>query len=235
MLIHFEHRPSDSPVVERVWRSHSERAGQFHSMATSNWVMVVSRHQGRIFLTVRGPETQASTADCPAEGEWVGIHFSLGSFMPLLPPGELRDRNGLTLPGATRRAFQLDGSAWEYPGYDNADTFVNRLVKKGLVVTDRRVVDTLQDRPDPRSPRSGQRDVLRATGMTQAGIRQVQRARRATLLLQGGAPTLQVAHDLGYYDQAHLTRSMKHYVGQTPGQIARGEAQLSLLYKTGDS
>ena len=31
MLIRFEDRPSDSPVVERVWRSHSERAGAFLS------------------------------------------------------------------------------------------------------------------------------------------------------------------------------------------------------------
>lgn len=234
MLIHFQDRPSDSPVVERVWRSHSEHAGRFHSMATSNWVMVVSRHQGQTFLTVRGPETHASTADCPAEGEWVGIHFRLGSFMPLLPAGELRD-SGINLPGASGRCFRLDGSAWEYPGYDNADTFVDRLVKKGLVVTDPRVVATLQGRPDPRSPRSSQRDVLRATGMTQAAIRQVQRARRATLLLRAGAPVLQVVHDLGYYDQAHLGRALKHCIGQTPGQIARGEAQLSLLYKTGDA
>lgn len=76
MLITFEERPSDCAVVERVWRSHSERPGQFHSMATCNWVMVVTRHEGRVFLTVRGPETKASIAECPAEGEWIGIHSS---------------------------------------------------------------------------------------------------------------------------------------------------------------
>jgi hypothetical protein len=35
--------------------------------------------------------------------------------------------------------------------------------------------------------------------------------------------------------QAHLTRSLKRLAGQTPGQIVRGEQQLSFLYKTGAS
>ena len=47
--------------------------------------MVVTRHKGKTFLTVRGPETKATTADCPAEGEWVAIRLKLGTFMPLMP------------------------------------------------------------------------------------------------------------------------------------------------------
>jgi hypothetical protein len=35
--------------------------------------MAVTRHRGKTFLTLRGPETKATTADCPAEGEWLGI------------------------------------------------------------------------------------------------------------------------------------------------------------------
>ena len=63
MLITFADRPSDSPFVERVWRSHSDRAGVFHSMAACHWVMVVTRLEGKTFLTVRGPETMATMAD----------------------------------------------------------------------------------------------------------------------------------------------------------------------------
>ncbi len=85
MFITFEDRSSDSSLVERVWRSHSERAGTFLSMAASHWVMVVTRLAGRTFLTVRGPETRATSADCPADGQWIGVNFKLGTFMPLLP------------------------------------------------------------------------------------------------------------------------------------------------------
>jgi AraC-like DNA-binding protein len=233
MLITFEHRPSDSPLVERVWRSHSERDGTFLSMAACNWVMVVTRVAGRTTLTVRGPETRATPAACPADGEWVGIHFTLGSFMPLLPAGRVRDRNDVTLPEASGRSFWLDGSAWEYPSFDNAETFVRRLVRQGLITRDPYVEDVLRGAPRRGSQRTEQRRVLRTTGVTPATIRQIERARRATTLLRGGAPIAEVAQDAGYFDQAHLTRSVRRFIGQTPAEIARGEEQLSLLYNTG--
>jgi hypothetical protein len=233
-LITFEDRPSDSPVVERVWRSHSDRAGTFLSMATCHWVMVVTRLGGRTFLTVRGPETRATSADCPADGEWVGVHFKLGTYMPLLPTGILRDRNDVTLPAASTRSFVLDGSAWEYPTFENAETFVRRLVQRKLVAIDPHAQAIVRGERPPRSRRTDQRRVLRATGMTHATIRQIQRARRATLLLRGGAPIADAAVDAGYYDQAHLTRSLRRFIGQTPAEIAAGREQLSLLYNTDD-
>jgi AraC-like DNA-binding protein len=232
-LIAFETRPSDSPLVECVWRSRSARAGRFHSMAACNWTMVVTRLAGATYLTVRGPETHATAADCPADGEWIGIHFALATSMPLLPPSHLRDRNDVTLPGASPRSFLLDGSAWEYPSWENAETFVRRLVRAGLVTTDPHARDALRG-DSMRSRRTDQRRVLRATGMTHATIRQIQRARRATMRLRDGAPIADVAYDAGYYDQAHLTRSLQRFVGQTPAEVAAGREQLSLLYKTAD-
>src|SRR5262249_22036226 len=107
MFLIFDDRPSDSPLVERVWRCYSERADTFHSIAASHWEMVVTRHQGKTTLTVRGPETKATTMECPAEGEWVGIRFKLGTFMPLLPARNLSDQRDVTLPGATSRSFWL--------------------------------------------------------------------------------------------------------------------------------
>ena len=68
--------------------------------------------------------------------------------------------------------------------------------------------------------------------MTQATIRQIERARRATTLLLEGNSIADVTYALGYYDQAHLTRSLKHFAGQTPAQIGRKEEQLSLLYNS---
>ncbi len=234
MLIAFEDRPSESPVVERVWRSHSEQAGPFHSMATCNWVMVVSRLRGQVFMTVRGPETRASMAECPPEGEWIGIHFKVGTFMPQLPNLALRDRNDATLPDVSGRSFWLAGSAWEYPSFENADVFVQRLQKKGLIASDHHVRSTLERRPGSTSRRTEQRHFLRASGITQATARQIERARRAAYLLQTGVPILQVVHDTGYFDQAHLTRSLQHFVGRTPAQVARGVGQLSFLYKPDD-
>lgn len=231
MLINFEHRASDCALVDRVWRSHSEQSGLFHSMAACNWVMVVSRVAGKTFLTVRGPETRASMAECPADGEWIGIHFKLGTFMPMLPNLALRDRNDANLPDVAGRSFWLDGSAWQYPSFENADAFADRLVRKGLVALDRHIQAALQGRPVPSRRRTEQRHFLRAAGLTQDTARQIERARRATYRLTTGVPILQVVHDEGYFDQAHLTRSLKRFVGRTPAQVARGDGQLSFLYK----
>ena len=230
MLITFADRPSDSPFVERVWRSHSERAGVFHSIAASHWNIVVTRLEGRMSFTVRGPETKATMAYCPAHGEWFGIHFKLGTFMPLMRSSDLRDRNDVTLPNATRRSFWLNGSAWDFPDFENAETFVKRLVQAGLIVADRTVEGAVRGELQNVTTRTEQRHVLQVTGLTLGTICQIERARRATLLLKRGTPILDVAYEAGYYDQAHLTRSLQRFIGQTPAGIARGEQQLSLLY-----
>lgn len=162
-FLSFEDRPSDSPFVERVWHCRSERADTFLSIAEARWEMVVTRHHGEITLTVRGPETNAAMIDCPAEGEWIGIRFKLGTFMPQLPVKNLLNRKDVTLPQATRQSFQLNGSSWEYPDFENAETFVNRLVHDGLIAIDPPVDAALQGHLKGLSLRSIQRHFLRAT------------------------------------------------------------------------
>ena len=68
--------------------------------------------------------------------------------------------------------------------------------------------------------------------MTHATLRQIERARHATNLLKQGVSILDAVHTAGYFDQAHLTRSLKRLIGVTPAQVARGQEQLSFLYNT---
>jgi Helix-turn-helix domain len=232
MFIAFEDRPSDSPFIERVWTSYSERAGEFVSVASPLVEMVVTRFRNQLFLTVRGPETRATRAECPPEGEWVGIRFTLGTFLPRFPPGSIGDRRDVTLPGAATRAFWLGGSAWEFPDFENAETFVSRLARKGLLVREPGVDAWIHHEPHRQSLRSARRHFLRATGITHAAFRSISRARYATALLRDGAPILDVVQRAGYFDQPHLSRSLVRLIGQTPAEIARGNTQLSFLYKT---
>lgn len=232
MFLIFEDRPSDSPFVERVWRCHSERAGTFLSVAASHLEMVVTRHRGRTFLTLRGPETRSTQADCPADGEWLGIRFKLGTFMPQYPASNLLDRKDENLPGASSRTFWLNGSHWEYPDFENAETFVGWLARKGVIARDGAVDAALQGEPRALSRRSAQRHFVQATGITHSRFRQIERARHATNLLKHGVSILDTVHEAGYFDQAHLTRSLALLIGQTPARIVRGDEQLSFLYKT---
>jgi AraC-like DNA-binding protein len=231
-MIVFEDRLSDSRFVERVWRSHSERPGMFRSVAASTFEMVVSRHSGLTFVTLRGPETHATKAELPGDGEWIAIRFKVGTFVPHLTPGNLIDRRDVTLPAAARHSFWLNGSAWDYPDFENAETFVDRLFRKGILVRDPVVDAALAGGAKAVPPRTLQRHFLRATGLTFGAVRRIERARYATILLREGMPILDVVQQAGYYDQAHLTRSLRHRIGQTPTAIIRGGEQLSFLYKT---
>ena len=77
----------------------------------------------------------------------------------------------------------------------------------------------LQHQRSELSSRTVRHRFLRATGLTQSHIRQVERAQRAAALLRQGVPILDAVDEAGYFDQPHLTRSLKQWVGYTPAQI----------------
>jgi hypothetical protein len=232
MPLIIEDRLSDSPYVERVWRSRSEQIDSMVSVAASRLDFVVTMQAGKTSVNILGPETKASRAPVPEEAEFVGIIFKPGMFMPHLPIPQLVDNN-VALPDINNR-FWLQGRAWELPTYDNADTFVNWLVRDGLIKHDPIIQDVLNGYVPDLSLRSIQRRFLRATGLTQSAIQQIERAREATIRLKEGRSILDTVYELGYFDQPHLTHALRHYIGQTPAQLAdviRAE-QLSYLYKT---
>jgi AraC-like DNA-binding protein len=202
-----------------IWRAQSERPGSFISTASTHWEMVITKYKDKTSLTVRGPETIATPADYSAGFEFFGIVFKHGSFMPHLSLPDLLNRNDATLPEATSKSFWLHGSAWQFPNYENADTFVARLVREGLLVQEPVVEAVLQNRPLEISLRSAQRRFLRATGLTRGAFEQIKRAQQAVTFLKQGFSIADAVYQAGYTDQPHLTRSLKQFVGQTPGQL----------------
>ena len=232
MLVQEVDRPSDSPYVERVWRYHSDGSGSFLSIAECRSEIVVTRYEGQVTVTVRGPETRATRLWYRSDVEWLGIRLKPGAFLPSWPARALVDR-GVSLPEAARGSFWLDGAAWQLPDHENADTFVERLVRAGLLVSDPAVPAALRGELSNGSLRTLQRRFVQATGVTRSVARQIERARYAALLLMHGDSIADVTHEAGYFDQPHLTRSMKRLIGQTPAELLRdGCEQLSFLYKT---
>jgi hypothetical protein len=217
----FDTRPANSSLVEIVWHTHSERPGTFTSVAASNWEMVITTFGGKTMITARGPETKASQADFPADAEFFGITFKLGTFMPHLPIKTLLDKQDATLPEASSNSFWLCGSAWELPTFENADVFVDRLIRQGILVRDPVVEAAIQGHTPNMPIRSIQYRFLQATGLTHKTIQQIERARTAVSLLERGTAISDTAFELGYFDQAHLSNSLKRFVGSTPAQIAQ--------------
>ncbi len=144
MIFTLEDRLSDSPFVERIWCAQSERTGDLLSIAMSHWEMVVSRYQDKTYMTVRGPETKATSLPVTIVGtEFFGIWFKVGTVMPHLPTSTLVDED-VDLPDASSKSFWLNGSAWQFPSYENADTFVERLAREDLLARDPVVEAALQ-------------------------------------------------------------------------------------------
>lgn len=234
MGLEIESRPSELPYIERVWRSRSDDVGRMMSVATSHWELVFWERAGEVQAAVLGPEAKASQAPVPGDAVFFGISFALGTSMPHIPVSSLVGGSA-AIPDVTRRSVWLKGSAWHVPDYDNAEAFVRRMVREGIVDADPVVPAVLGGAAPDVSDRTLQRRFVAATGLTQGAIRQIHRARQAAVLVQEGVPAQEVVHRLGYFDQPHLARSLKRYVGRTATQLSAPDTQepLSLLYKTG--
>ncbi|WP_132214843.1 hypothetical protein [Kribbella steppae] len=67
MAIEFDDRPSESPYIERVWRSRSDAIDRMTSIATAHWTLVAWRAGRTWRVAVQGPESGATTARVPTE------------------------------------------------------------------------------------------------------------------------------------------------------------------------
>lgn len=218
MTIVYEERLSDSPYVETVTRGQTVSNGSIIRPAEIHWHMVLRKLDGGVHLLVVGPWTKAGALSWSEGAEMLWIKLKLGTFMPHLTTRNLRDMERV-LPGTTRDSFWLKDSAWQFPDYENADTFVDRLVRNEILVRDPVVSATLNDQLPEMPSRTLRHRFLRATGLTQSHIWQMKRAQQAMALLQQGVSILDTVDMSGYFDQPHLTRSLKQFFGRTPAQI----------------
>jgi AraC-like DNA-binding protein len=217
MSLVFEERGSDSPYIESVIRGHTFSDGATIRPAEIHWHMVFSRVQGRMLPIVVGPLKSSGVARWGADAEILWIKFKLGTFLPKLPAKDCLDEE-TNLPGAAFDSFWLHGATWQFPDFDNVETFVNRLVRQDVLQHDSLVDATLQGQAQALAPRTLRHRFLHSTGLTQRHIEQYTRAQQAAALLAQGRSILDVVHEAGYYDQPHLTRSLKQFTGYTPVQ-----------------
>lgn len=219
MSVIYEERQPDTPFVETIWRTQVICDGCDAVSADACWDMLLVIQDDKIKVSIWGPMTKTTPIPHVEGQEWLGIRFKLGTFMPHLPADKLVNQ-GVMLPRARGNSFWLSSSTWETPNYENAETFVNRLIREGLLYRDPVVAAGLQGHAQDISSRTIQRRFQRVTGLTQRTVRAIERARQAVSLLQGRVPILDVVYQTGYADQQTMTKSLKHLTGLTPAQIA---------------
>jgi AraC-like DNA-binding protein len=218
MSIISEERLSDSPYVETITHGQTLSNGSSVRPASCHWHLVLVKEHGRMHSIIAGPLTTAGIASWGDGAEILWIKFKLGTFMPHLPVRDCLDVETI-LPKAAFSAFWLGGSTWQFPTYESVDTFIDKLVRQDVLVHDPIVGAALQDELPDVPSRTVRHRFLHATGLTQSHIRQFERAQRAAALLQQGVPILDTVYEAGYFDQPHLTRSLKRFIGNTPAQL----------------
>jgi AraC-like DNA-binding protein len=216
----FEGRASDSPYIERVWRGWFEEDYPVICPADTHWNLLFLKRSGRVRIASEGAVSQ-SISKLEIEGsEFLVIQFKLGVFMPRLAADRLLDRS-ITLDQDTGQFFCMDGAAWQIPDFDNTEDFVERMVRQKTLDCDPVVRAVVSGDSVSLSERTVRRRFLHATGLTLNTIQQIDRARRAAALIERQMLIPETAYELGYADQAHLTRSLRRYIGHTPAALAR--------------
>jgi Helix-turn-helix domain len=220
MSVRREQRGADSSFVEAITRVTYDTAVHDVTTPDGQWDIVIQRHRNKIAVLQTGLITRPVALDYSAGDTYLSISFKPGVFMPRLPGARMID-TAVLRPTTSKRSFALDSEVLEIPTFENAEGLVDRLIRRGIIVRDEIVEGVVEGRPKAISPRSVQRHFLQALGMTSKQLAQIQRARRAVVLLRQGRAVADVAAELGYADQPHMTRSLRRLMGQTPGEIAR--------------
>lgn len=218
LLADHHERPSDSPYVDVVMTGRTDAHSTTIRPAENQWHMCFVRHAGGLLPIVTGPLLNTGIVNFIPGIELIWIRFKLGVFMPHLSLPSLLDTEA-TLPAAAGQKFWLNSTAWHFPTYDNADTFVDRLMRQQAVVRDPLVAAALANQRPAVPDRTLRHRFLRATGLTQGRVRQIERAKHAAALLRQGTPILDVVYNAGYFDQPHLTRALRRWIGHTPAQL----------------
>lgn len=210
----------NTACVETITGGHTVGEGSTIRPAEIQWHLVFVTYQGRTQALAVGPLTTAGVVSFTEGAEILWIKFQLGAFMPHLPTRKLLNTETV-LPEAGRHSFWLNGAAWPFPNFENADTFARKLAREAVVVHDAAVPAALQRARPEMSSRTLRHRFLRATGLAQNHVHQFERAQRAAALLRQGVSILDAVSEAGYFDQPHLTRSLKQFLGYTPAQLKR--------------
>jgi hypothetical protein len=211
-----------SPFLAAVSFMCVQRAGSMLVPPDGTWDLVFIRDEHGTRAVRTGLTTRAVRLVHAGTEEILAISFKASAKIATVDPIASLDK-GYVLQGDHRR-FAIGNDIFEIPSFDNADSLVERLTKRGLLKADPRIQRILDGDPVAASARTLQRQFKLVTGMTHKRFTMIERARLAAESLRKGEAAQNVVHSLGFYDQANLINSLREIVGQTPSQLALPEA-----------
>jgi AraC-like DNA-binding protein len=218
-----ETRAADSPLVASIRRVRYHAPTRETVLPDGSWDLLFMRNAGGPLIAVQTGQIAAPlTVDHQAGDELLVVAFRPEVYMPRLP-GHKTFQLGVARPVEHDRGLWIDSERLEVPSFDNVEHLVAAMARKGLLERDPVVARALQGAAQRLDERSIQRHFAAVTGLSFKGFQQIARAREAARLLRSGLAPSQVAAELAFSDQSHMTHSLKRFLGQTPAQLARQE------------
>ena len=216
-----EERAADSPLVAKIRRARYTADACEMALPDGSWDLLLLRRGGGPLIAIQTGQISAPLAVQGFAGdEMLIVAFRPEVYMPRLP-GRLTFNRGVERPVENDSRLWIDAERFEVPSFDNVEHFVAALARKGLLERDPVVSRALSGARQRLDERSIQRHFAEVTGLGLKAFQQIRRAHEAAHLLRRGQTPSQVAAELEFTDQAHLTHSLKRFLGQTPRQIAK--------------
>jgi len=221
-----ETREADSPsaarFIARIERVEYAAAATEVARPDGTWDLVFRQSvDGRLMVLQTGQTDRVVQLPGVAGDRYFNIAFRPEVYMPRRPGASMTNL-GHVHALAGQRGCLIDGETLELPSFDNAERFVMALASRGLIEVDRHVLRAGQSGWQGVDDRSLQRHSAHVTGLSPKKLQQIIRADAAAALLQQGWRPADVAAELGYADQAHLTNSLRRILDVTPSQLKPG-------------
>jgi hypothetical protein len=148
----------------------------------------------------------------------VVVSFAAGTYLPWLKGASFTD-NFVMLPMVDDTHFQLAGHTFPWPTFSNIEELIGQMTKLGVLASNSIVDGILKDAPKATSKRSVERHFKATTGLTPKKLADIRRAQQAVRILKAGESPSIAAIEAGYYDQPHMSRSLKRLMDSLPSDV----------------
>lgn len=202
-----------SPLIDRVWYTENFADGIYIATPDCAWdLLALQLQDGTHMMMLAGQQTKYLEVPYKAGTSAVVISFTASAYLAGLRGDDLVDET-IMLPNDKSGCFMLLDGAFEFPTFDSAEELVTAMVGAGILKQDDIVASVLEGNPKAMSSRTMQRHFHEVTGISRKALQRIQRAQDAVKMLQAGTATAEVAAEVGYTDQAHLTKDLKKIMG----------------------
>jgi hypothetical protein len=222
-----ETREADSPsaarFIARIEQVEYTAAALDIARPDGTWDLVFRQGRDGLMVLQTGQTDRVVQLPGAAGERYCNIAFRPEVYMPRRPGVHMANQGHVHALAGPRDCV-IDGERLALPTFDNAEQFVMALARRGLLEVDRLVHRATAGGWQRVDDRSLQRHSAHVTGLSPKKLQQILRADAAAALLRRGVRPVDVAAELGYTDQAHLTHSLRRLLGLTPGQLSAATA-----------